>query len=440
MPVDCPICAKPVSDDRTSCPVCGFPTALAPDAAHIRDEPEPPAPRTDRSAPRAVASARGTGGPGANPQADLTHRLAVEIRSGLAVVQELGADSAEIQSELRQAALTQADGRTSEAVGLLRGALARVQKRTEDTCARRLDELAERQAALVDDGVGADFGSEFAVVRARLAANDRKGAAEALRDVEGKIVRVETDWKGLHALITQIEQLRTAARAAGRTIPEVESDLAQVRTVLAESPLKLEVLDTAAQTASRALMLLHESLPPLLEAELSEHAKTLTGFPADHPPARRARALHGDTSRHLRRGRLAEATTSLRELREAIQALKELPPEPPAAPPPPVAPVAVAAPPPRVPSVAPSPAVADPEPEPTPVREVPAVTLERLLRQARDLAARVRALPHESEVAFEAAAEIRRATEFLRARKLDEAERTLTRLMLTLSAEPVVEA
>lgn len=437
MPVDCPICAKPVSDDRTSCPVCGFPTALAPDAAHIRDEPEAPAPRADRGAARPAAPPRGNPGSSPNPQVDLTHRLAVEIRSGLALVQELGADSTEVQSELRQAALTQADGRTSEAVGLLRGALGRVQKRTEETCTRRLNELSERQAALVDDGVGADFGVEFGVVRARLAANDRRAATAALRDVEAKVVRVETDWKGLHALLTQIDQLRSAARAAGRTLPEVESDVAHVRTVLAESPLKLEVLDSAAQTASRALMLLHESLPPLLESELAEHAKTLAEFPPDHPPSRRARGLHGDTSRHLRRGRLAEATTSLRELREAIQALKELPPEPPPAPAPPPAPVVVEPPAPIARAAAPAPAT---EPERPPAPDVPAVSLERLLRQARELAARVRALPHESEVAFEAAAEIRRATEFLRARKLEDAERTLTRLMLTLSAEPIAEA
>jgi hypothetical protein len=43
-------------------------------------------------------------------------------------------------------------------------------------------------------------------------------------------------------------------------------------------------------------------------------------------------------------------------------------------------------------------------------------------------------------VAYEAAGEIRRATEFLRARKLEEADQTLSRLMQTLSVEPTTEA
>ncbi|MCI4344861.1 MAG: hypothetical protein L3J87_04475, partial [Thermoplasmata archaeon] len=69
---------------------------------------------------------------------------------------------------------------------------------------------------------------------------------------------------------------------------------------------------------------------------LADHAKLLGSYPTDHPPSRRARSLHGETARHLRRGRLTEATVSLRELREV---LKTIPPVPVAAPaPPPEAP------------------------------------------------------------------------------------------------------
>jgi hypothetical protein len=58
-----------------------------------------------------------------------------------------------------------------------------------------------------------------------------------------------------------------------------------------------------------------------------------------------------------------------------------------------------------------------------------------LLKKARELAGRVRTLPAESEISYEAAAEIRRATELLRAKRLEEAELTLSRLMQTLDAE-----
>jgi hypothetical protein len=410
-------------EGASACGVCGFPVALFPDAGHLTDEPDPtptPPDRTGRRGGPAVRPASTT----RDPQADLCHRIAGEVRGQLALVRELGADTSEGNSDMRQAALTQADGRVSEALSLLRGTLARAQSRTRDLCVRRIEELEHRQLQLTQDGVGADFGPAFGAMRERFETNDRTGAIELLRTTEAELVRVESDWRGLKGLLAQIDQLRTAMKAAGKAIPEVESDVSQVRTILGQSPVSVATLDAAAQTAARALMLLHEALPPLLEAELAEHAKLLGSYPTDHPPSRRARSLHGETARHLRRGRLTEATVSLRELREVLKSIPPLP-------------VAAAAPPPA-PAAAESVEGEEPKVTPAPVAPAPA-TLERLLLRARELAARVRSLPNDSEVAFEAAAEIRRATELLRARKLDEAERTLTRLMMTLSAEPVPE-
>jgi hypothetical protein len=59
-----------------------------------------------------------------------------------------------------------------------------------------------------------------------------------------------------------------------------------------------------------------------------------------------------------------------------------------------------------------------------------------LLKKARSLAARVRTLPPDSETARDAAVQIREATDLLRARKLTEADLTLTRLMRMLASEP----
>jgi hypothetical protein len=433
---DCPICAKPLAPGQVTCAVCGFPVALAPDARHIMEEPETQVPLLETgsrgTSSRRAGSAKPVGGRDA--QADLCYRLAGEIRTGLGLVRELGADATEIVSEMRQAALTQADGRVSEALNVLRGALARVQNKTKELCNQRIEELVLRQAALTQDGVGADFSTEIETIREKFATNDRTGAVEALRVTESRVSRVESDWRGLKGLLGQIEQLRAAAKVSGRTVAEVEADVAHVRELLSRSPVGIESLDSAAQQAARALMLLHEALPPLLEAELAEHARVLGAFPTDHPPSRRARGLHGEAARHLRRGRLAEATVSLHELREVLKTLGR--PEPP-----PVVrvPVATVGPSidfePRSGSV-PVPVEVAVPPTPAP----PPPTLGRLLSRARELAARVRSLPHDSEVAFEAAAEIRRATELLRARKLEEAERTLTRLMMTLSVEPVPES
>ncbi|MCI4351557.1 MAG: hypothetical protein L3K15_08625 [Thermoplasmata archaeon] len=424
MPVDCPICSKPLIEGASACAVCGFPVALAPDARHLAEEPELAPTSSERGGRRASSILRPAIA-ARDPQAELCHRLAGEVRSQLALVRELGEDTSEGASDMRQAALTQADGRVSEALSLLRGTLARAQAKTRDLCARRLDELEHRQTVLTDDGVGADFSVAFGKIRERFDANDRTGAIDLLRSTESDLVRVESDWRGLKGLLGQIDQLRTAIKAAGKAIPEVESDVAQVRAMLGLSPVGVATLDSAAQTAARALMLLHEALPPLVEAELAEHAKILGAYPTDHPPSRRARALHGETARHLRRGRLTEATVSLRELREVLKSIP--PPEPEPAPP-----ATIVEPARTIPAV-------DDRPISAPPADAAPATLERLLHRARELAARVRSLPHDSEVAFEAAAEIRRATELLRSRKLDEAERTLTRLMMTLSAEPLVE-
>jgi len=62
--------------------------------------------------------------------------------------------------------------------------------------------------------------------------------------------------------------------------------------------------------------------------------------------------------------------------------------------------------------------------------------LDRLLKKAWSLASRIRTLPPDSDIAHDAAVEIREATEFLRSRMLKEADLTLTRLMRILSTEP----
>ncbi|MCI4318086.1 MAG: hypothetical protein L3J96_06055, partial [Thermoplasmata archaeon] len=247
-----------------------------------------------------------------------------------------------------------------------------------------------------------------------------------LFEVDQRLSRLENDWSGLRGLLAQIDSLREAAQLAGQDLPQVEEDLRQVREILSSSAVAADGLDLAAQTAARALMLLHEALPPVLEQELVRQADQLAGYPKDLEGARHARGLHAEASRHLRRGRLGDASLRLKELR---QALKEIGASPSfASVPDPLAPSPAPA---EGPSAAAAAAAND---------DGSTDFLGRLLSKARGLAARVRNLPPDSEVAFEAAAEIRRATEFLRARKLDEAESTLTRLMRTLDAEHPAEA
>ena len=322
---------------------------------------------------------------------------------------------------MTQAALTQADGRMGEALGLLRSAQSRLFHRMSEVFASRVGELEKREQSLRHDGVGADFKSEIASMRTQFESGQRLDSIELLVATDGRLAHLESDWSGLRSLLAQIDTLREAAHRMGTDLPEVEQDVAQVRALLGEIATNGDALDKSAQIAARALMLLHEALPPILEEELVQQNQRLTRVPPEHEGGRRARSLHAEASRHLRRGRLTDASSRLKELREVLETLPTAPPR--------AEPVATE--PPRLTATIGAGGRTTLEPTPP----APGEALGRLLLKARELAARVRSLPQDSEVAFEAAAEIRRATELLRSRKLEEAESTLARLMRTLDAE-----
>ncbi|MCI4331726.1 MAG: hypothetical protein L3K19_07785 [Thermoplasmata archaeon] len=431
MTAACPICDEPIQEPASHCGACGFPTALSSDALKVRGEPEAP-PKTERadSTDPARPLARGPSS-ARDAQAELSHRVAMELKENLALLRQLGGDQRDITSEMSQAALIQADGRVGEALGLLRDAQSRVVLRTAELFERRLKELGARQQTLTKEGVGADFSAETKTIHEEFDAGKRRESLERMIQIDQQLSRVEADWRGLRSLLQQIEALREASESAGSPNSEVESDLAEVRRLLQQPNVSPESLDTAAQVAARALMLLHEALPVTLEEELERHRATLANFPQETEASRQGRALHAEASRHLRRGRLADASQRLRELRRVIRSLGPVPlasPHP--------ADEAPSGP----ESEATSPRNAPSRPGGTDVPVAAEDPLGRLLQKARGLAARVRTLPPDSEVAFEAASEIRRATELLRARKLEEADLTLTRLMHTLDTEHPAEA
>lgn len=394
------------------CTACGYPTALALDALRVLSEGEPtpvstissPAPdRPRRRSPRPTAP---------DPQEELCQKMAQDTDANLAILQELGGDTLDVSSDLRQAALNQADGRVVEALDILRRALGRVHEQTEQLFARRVHDLELRDIALQKSGVGTAVVEETAKMRELFHHGHRLEAIALLKATDQGLGRIEGDWKGLQGLLKQVEALREGIKDTGGPLTEVEADIQKVRTLLAGPGVTVESLDEASQVAARAVMLLHESLPKAIEQELATHDQLLTTFPETHEPAKSARMIHSEAVRHLRRGRLPEASASLRQLRRAIEELRAAPPPPTAA------------------AAAPSGTGGGPT-----AVEDPGDFLNRLLVKARGLAARVRTLPPDSEIAYEAAAEIRRATELLRSRQLDEAEATLSRLMRTLDAE-----
>ncbi|HEY6238608.1 MAG TPA: hypothetical protein VIZ68_05425 [Thermoplasmata archaeon] len=416
-----------MASTATSCSTCGYPTALALDALRALSLGEPTPVPAPMGRPAPPARRRGPKPAPPDPQGELCQRIAQDTDAHLGILQELGGDTQDVASDLRQAALAQADGQVVEALDILRRALGRVQEQGSVLFERRVREMEERDDALRRSGVGSAAGDDAAKMREMFQRGRRLEAIALLRSTDQFVARIEGDWKGLEGLLRQVDTLREAVRETGQELPEVDADVQAVRELVAGPAVTIEALDKASQTASRALMTLQEALPKALHAELSEHDRTLARLPEDHAPTQSARQIHGEALRQLRRGRLPEASASLRQLRAAIRELRTL--ERPATKPP------------AEERRTPPPEEADAPT--TPVRKPEGETadyLSRLLGTARSLAARVRTLPPESEIAFEAAAEIRLATELLRARKLDEAEETLTRLMQTLDAENAAEA
>lgn len=418
----CPVCEQPLPSMSPGCPTCGFPTALALDALRALSEGDVTAPVVTplRSAPprrrRPATSAP-------DPQGELCQRIAIDTDARLGVLQELGGDTQDVGSDLRQAALAQVEGRMTEALDILRRALGRVQDQARGLFEQRVAAIEERDAVLRRSGVGTNADSEATKMRSLFQSERALDAIALLRETDQRLSRVEGDWKGLQALLRQIETLREAIRDTGNDPPEVEADVQRVRQLLAGPGVTIDALDEASQVAARSVMLLHEALPKAITEELDRHDRKLASYDEDHAPARAARQIHADAVRHLRRGRLPEAGASLRQLRLALRDLAAAP-----------APMAPEPAPHAEPTDAPSSPVGGAGAT-APARAPSPASLQRLLEKARSLAARVRTLPHDSEVAFEAASEIRLATELLRARKLDEAEATLARLMHTLDAE-----
>ena len=421
MSTSCPVCEEPVAEAAGRCSTCGFPNALGLEASRALSQPEP-APRAER--PRRASPAPPTARPAPDVQAEVARRVAQELQSHLSVYEKLGGDPEEIVNEVTQAALIQADGRTAEALSVLRAADTRVLEMAAELFDRRVRGLEHREEILQKDRLHVEVRSATASMRTRFESGRRDEALGLLNDSDRELSAIEGEWSNLRSLLQQVDALREAARESHQEILDVEDDARRVQGLLDQPTIDRATVAQATELSSRNLMRLHEALPAVLEDELESHAQKLDTMRDDPEAGRRARALHAEASRHLRRGRIADANERLRELRQVIRRMEEAQAKAPA-------PKAAAA---VVPPAAVAPAAAAVS-APAPAPEGPDPALARLLQQARGLAARVRSLPPDSEIAFEAAAEIRRATELLRARKLQEAEQTLTRLMRTLDAE-----
>ncbi len=406
MPSSCPICEQPIPSTALHCSVCGFPTGLAIEGLRSNDgaeanghSPDAPAlPPTGGNTPTHAAP---------SPEEELNAAISRDLRSKMELLQELGRGAPDLTNELCQAALSEADGRISEALAILRSAQSRLQTESDELLHRRLTELGERRESLERTGARIAVADDLRKAQEALEGGENEDAIHFLAATDRRMTQFESDWRGLQGLLAQVEGLRSEAAELSIPLGEISSEVEAIRERLREPNLTEEVLDSVAQEAAQTLMLLHEAIPSALTEELERAERALDRYPDDHAASAVAKRLHLEATRHLKKGRFTEAVRTVQDLRRELAELE----------------VAAAA----------SPAAAAPPPA-TP-EETEDEMLDRLLKKARLLASRIRTLPADSDVAHDAAVQIREATEFLRSRKLKDADLTLTRLMRMLSAD-----
>jgi hypothetical protein len=409
VPSSCPICEQPIPSTVGHCSVCGFPTALAIEGLRSIGPNGATASELEVLAPAPVPTV-----PEPPPaEAALCAAISRDIRGKLDQVRELGRGAPDVTNDMCQAALSEAEGRVTEALEVLRRAQGSLDRQTDELLARRLESIQAREAALRDSGIHFALGNDLVRLKEAIDGEQREMAGGILVETERRLSQFESDWRGMQGLLRQIDTLRKEATDLGIPLGEIAASVSDIRDRLREPDITEDALDSVAQSAAQTLMLLHEAIPTSLEEELARHEAVLGRYPEDHPPSAAARRLHTEASRHLKKGRLTDAVQSVRELRREVERLEQSRE---------LREVAVGG---------------APQPETAPgAVETEAQTLERLLKKARSLAGRVRTLPPDSDAAREAASQIREVTDLLRNRELQGADQALARLMRMLSAEP----
>ncbi|MCI4358179.1 MAG: hypothetical protein L3J95_00560 [Thermoplasmata archaeon] len=399
--VACPVCDNELSQSPESCPRCGFPTSLRAEAIAAVREGDPyvrpaaaPYPSRKASVPKATSKRLASG---VESFADEVDRLA-------ALLARLGVPSDELSLGVRRAAMAEIEGHPDEAIHLLKAANSQVSETIRVLLDRRVHDLDARQKALAKEGLtdvnGAALGRlKSAVLESRLA-----DAADILTESEGNLTRVAEGLESVRIPLREIDGLLAILRDTGVDVTAEVATSVGLRAALSDPQGAGGDYTQIAERAEELRASLRERVPSTLLKELEQHESTLRPYPEDHSAATMARATHATALDHLEGGRLADAAAALQALRAEVEGLGPVP----------------------LPRVERQPAPPPPEEPSGPV------TVPQLVQTARQLASRIRALDPGSELAFEAAGQIRQATDLLRARRLDEASETLHQLMVAL--------
>jgi hypothetical protein len=404
----CPVCETEFAASAPHCPRCGMPAAFREEARRALSSRDPYQRPTAPPAPsRRITAVHAPARRDREPVETAIEALDLRV----ALLRRLEAPTSEASGEVQRAARSIMHGNSAEAVRSLQAASARAEEAVDGLVDRRLRELSNRRAALEREGF-APPEADDRPIRAALGADHPDDAVDALLALESAIGRFEVEARDLRAPLAEIEELLGLCTQAGLDTSEEREQVQSLRAALSAGP---EALGRAAERARLLADALRTEVPAAIHRELERHAAALEPYPDDHTDAVAARAWHAQAVDHLEQGRLSDAAAALESLRASIEALGPVPPPPL---PPEEAPPAAEAPPPE-------------EPE--------AVSIPKLLETARRLAARVRGLPPDSDIANIAAVEIRRATAQLRARELEGAAATLNGLLAMLDGAEGVE-
>jgi hypothetical protein len=409
----CPICDGGLSIGEPACPRCGFPASLREDALRVVHEPE--GPRTPvPAAPRPEGRAS-TPSPSVRSGPDPVEALAIEFAQGITALRPEAKEREEYFGELQRAALAQAAGRPAEALALLRAVGEKLSHEAKRVAQVRLAELDARRASLEAAGVLHGLGPNLGRVRREMAEGRFTSACELLEAADARARQMEEESLQLRSTLTATEELWAAATTAGLPPVGLKERVEHIRRYLAEPTHLPEAVTIANRSAHELLTLLRTELAAAFTAELARNAAILSRYPVDDPGAQLARHQNAEAAARTHDGGYTEAAALLVQLRRTTEAL-----------PPPGEALEAAR------RVAPPTAPAAPAGPAAPATEVTKATL---IEEARVLAARLRALPPNSQLATEAAHEIRRATDLVtKERRLEEAHEVLSRLMQTLDA------
>ncbi len=213
MPSSCPICEQPIPSTAVHCSVCGFPTGLAIEGLRSMDGEDS---RSTATTPPTQAAPRAPPAPHVlSPEEDLNAAISRDLRSKMELARELGRGAADLSNELCEAALSEAEGRASEALGILRSAQSRLETQTDELVRQRLTELGERRESLEKTGAHISVGEDLRQASDLLATGEREDAIRRVVETDRRMTQFESDWRGLQGLLAQVEGLRSEAAEIG---------------------------------------------------------------------------------------------------------------------------------------------------------------------------------------------------------------------------------